>query len=79
MVVLDILSTKVETQSPLLDPSIIPGSGRTKNVDHQKGMSVTRALVMLGFDDWKNLEPGKMICRVIWIHPYYMIKEYTPY
>ena len=61
MVVLDILSTKVETQGPLLDPSIIPGSGRTKNVDHQKGMSVTRALVMLGFDDWKNLEPGKKI------------------
>ena len=61
MVVLDILSTKVETQSPLLDPSIIPGPGRTKNVDHQKGMSVTRALVMLGFDDWKNLEPGKKI------------------
>jgi len=62
MVVLDILSRKVETQSPLVDSSIIPGSGRTKNADHQKGMSVTRALVMLGFDDWKNLEPGKMIC-----------------
>ena len=62
MVVLDILIPTVETQSPLVDASIIPGSGRTKNVDHQKGMSVTRALVMLGFDDWKNLEPGKMIC-----------------
>ena len=62
MVVLDILSTKVETQSPLVEASIIPVSVRTKNVDHQKGMSVTRALVMLGFDDWKNLEPGKMIC-----------------
>ena len=61
MVVLDILSPKVETQSTIVDASIIPGSGRTKNVDHQKGMSVTRALVMLGFDDWKNLEPGKMI------------------
>ena len=62
MVVLDILSTKVETQRALIDASIIPGPGRTKNVDHQKGMSVTRALVMLGFDDWKNLEPGKMKC-----------------
>ena len=61
MVVLDILSPKVETQSTIVDASIIPGSGRNKNVDHQKGMSVTRALVMLGFDDWKNLEPGKMI------------------
>ena len=58
MVVLDILSPKVETQNPLLDSCILPGSGRTKNVDHQKGMSVTRALVMLGFDDWKDLEPG---------------------
>ena len=25
----------------------------------KKGISVTRALVMLGFDDWKDLEPGK--------------------
>ena len=24
----------------------------------KKGISVTRALVMLGFDDWKDLEPG---------------------
>jgi hypothetical protein len=23
----------------------------------KKGISVTRALVMLGFDDWKDLEP----------------------
>ena len=26
----------------------------------KKGISVTRALVMLGFDDWKDLEPGKL-------------------
>ena len=25
----------------------------------KKGISVTRALVMLGFDDWKDLEPGR--------------------
>ena len=25
----------------------------------KKGISVTRALVMLGFDDWKDLEPGQ--------------------
>ena len=26
--------------------------------DSKKGISVTRALVMMGFDDWKDLEPG---------------------
>ena len=62
MVVLDVSSAKVGAQSPVEVSSIIPDSGRIKNADHQKGMSVTRALVMLGFDDWKNLEPGKMIC-----------------
>ena len=64
MVVLDVLSAKVGAQSPVEVSSMIPDSGRIKNVDHQKGMSVTRALVMLGFDDWKNLEPGKMTCEI---------------
>ena len=62
MVVLDVSSVKVGAHSPVEVSSMIPNSDRIKNVDHQKGMSVTRALVMLGFDDWKNLEPGKMIC-----------------
>ena len=26
----------------------------------KKGLSVTRALVMLGFNDWKDLEPGRI-------------------
>ena len=64
MVVLDVSSVKVGAHSPVEVSSMIPDSGRIKNVDHQKGMSVTRALVMLGFDDWKNLEPGKMICGI---------------
>ena len=33
----------------------VPGKKEPK-----KGISVTRALVMLGFDDWKDLEPGKL-------------------
>ena len=30
----------------------------------KKGISVTRALVMLGFDDWKDLEPGQFEYRL---------------
>ena len=30
----------------------------------KKGISVTRALVMLGFDDWKDLEPGKLYQKI---------------
>ena len=33
-----------------------------QKADSKKGMSVTRALVLLGFDEWKNLEPGKITC-----------------
>ena len=29
-----------------------------KQKEPKKGISVTRALVMLGFNDWKDLEPG---------------------
>ena len=31
---------------------------KVKKEQPKKGISVTRALVMLGFDDWKDLEPG---------------------
>ena len=30
----------------------------TKKKATRKGISITIALVMLGFDDWKDLEPG---------------------
>ena len=38
--------------------SIIHGNDNVQKADNKKGMSVTRALVLLGFDEWKNLEPG---------------------
>ena len=38
--------------------SITHSNDNVQKADHKKGMSVTRALVLLGFDEWKNLEPG---------------------
>ena len=45
--------------------SIIHGNDNVHKADNKKGMSVTRALVLLGFDEWKNLEPGMMICLIM--------------
>ena len=44
--------------------SIIHGNDNVQKADNKKGMSVTRALVLLGFDEWKNLEPGMLICII---------------
>ena len=30
-----------------------------KDKHHKKGISITRALVLLGYDSWAALEPGK--------------------
>ena len=38
--------------------SITHTNDNVQKADSKKGMSVTRALVLLGFDEWKNLEPG---------------------
>ena len=38
------------------EKSFIEEDGKRK-ADTKKGISVTRALVMMGFDDWKDLEP----------------------
>ena len=42
--------------------SITHTNDNVQKADNKKGMSVTRALVLLGFDEWKNLEPGKITC-----------------
>ena len=44
--------------------SITHGNDNVQKADNKKGMSVTRALVLLGFDEWKNLEPGMMVCFI---------------
>ena len=41
---------------------ITHSNDNVQKADNKKGMSVTRALVLLGFDEWKNLEPGKITC-----------------
>ena len=45
--------------------SITHSNDNVQKADSKKGMSVTRALVLLGFDEWKNLEPGMMICLIM--------------
>ena len=42
--------------------SITHTNDNVQKADSKKGMSVTRALVLLGFDEWKNLEPGMITC-----------------
>ncbi len=41
---------------------ITHSNDNVQKADNKKGMSVTRALVLLGFDEWKNLEPGMILC-----------------
>ena len=42
----------------------------------KKGISVTRALVMLGFDDWKDLEPGMYKTELILLIIYHSVILY---
>ena len=51
-----------DTQNVDNSLSIIHGNDNVQKADNKKGMSVTRALVLLGFDEWKNLEPGMITC-----------------
>ena len=44
--------------------SITHSNDNVQKADSKKGMSVTRALVLLGFDEWKNLEPGMITCSL---------------
>ena len=53
-----------DTQNVDNSLSIIHGNDNVQKADNKKGMSVTRALVLLGFDEWKNLEPGMIICII---------------
>ena len=43
---------------------ITHSNNNAQKADNKKGMSVTRALVLLGFDEWKNLEPGMIMCSI---------------
>ena len=36
------------------------------NANTKKGISVTRALVLMGFDSWVDLEPGNFITKGDW-------------
>ena len=44
--------------------SITHTNDNVQKADSKKGMSVTRALVLLGFDEWKNLEPGMIMYSI---------------
>ena len=56
----------MEDDTQIIDDglSITHGNDNVQKADNKKGMSVTRALVLLGFDEWKNLEPGMLICII---------------
>ena len=56
----------MEDDTQIIDDglSITHGNDNVQKADNKKGMSVTRALVLLGFDEWKNLEPGRIICLI---------------
>ena len=46
---------------------------KVKKEQPKKGISVTRALVMLGFDDWKDLEPGMYKTELILLIIYHSV------
>ena len=49
------------------DNSVIVSLEKNKGKKEPKrGISVTRALVMMGFDDWKDLEPSKFFYLVLY-------------
>ena len=56
----------MEDDTQIIDDglSITHCNDNFQKADNKKGMSVTRALVLLGFDEWKNLEPGMLICII---------------
>ena len=49
----------MEDEPPTIEDKVALSEEDNRKKEPKKGISVTRALVMLGFDDWKDLEPSK--------------------
>ena len=65
------ISDQIDKKPPTIEDKVALSEEDNRKKEPKKGISVTRALVMLGFDDWKDLEPSKYnflitheICRI---------------